>query len=175
VPSVVPGDSIRFELAALPDTEPASPPSEVPSDVVDAVRRAIAAIESASQPVPVIKVDRSAAPVPRTLDEALASLEKSAPVAAPVDRGAPGGQSPTARPDPFAMPPSLASAASPATPAVTGDLPVVAPGPVAAPIVPTLPSAGHDGPVGGDADGSGGDDDRKGALRRLIGGLRRKS
>jgi hypothetical protein len=170
---------IRFEFAPIDQGTPAeSAPADVPSDVVDAVRRAIAAIEMASQPVPVIKVEpRPAAPVPFSWDrvdpdsadersEAAEDRSSDEGTDATADDGhfevSYGTPRTDARPDdPFARPPALSTAA----PAVD----------VTPAIVPTLPSAGGGAGIGTGDDEDGGDDDRKGALRRLIGGLRRKS
>ena len=167
--------SLAFTMPPLElSDEPELADAEVPDEVAEAVRRAIAAIESASVMAPEV------APHPESFLQLgeIADVEiADEPATADVIEHAPMVQAPTGTPVGLGgfAPPTMAMRAevlygqmSDDGSAVDADVTVEgsSPGSGVASVVFV------DDPA--EEDGSGGGDDRSSALRRLIGGLRRK-
>ncbi len=156
--------------------EPEAADAEVPDDVADAVRRAIAAIESAgvapAHTEASVATDMVSAPtevtsqLPQMTDD-VAPVAEAAPVVEAVQPAGFGA---------FA-PPTMATRAEVLYGQMTDDGEIIEE-PAVAPSLPGSSAAGGvasvvfvDDPA---EDSSGGDNDRSSALRRLIGSLRRK-
>ncbi len=157
-----------FEFTMPPlqlSDEPELADAEVPDDVADAVRRAIAAIESASVPAQAAVA---------------ADVTTQLPEITPVETGelvedpAPMAEAPASASGGFA-PPTMAMRAEVLYGLTDED---TANAEAMSPLGESAPSAGVASVVFVDDDpaddGSGGGNDRSSALRRLIGGLRRK-
>jgi hypothetical protein len=185
-PEFIQADDGHLEFTMPPLTlsdEPEAADAEVPDDVADAVRRAIAAIESASVVAPIDEpapIDEfvpmgDAAPV------GTAALEPTGQVAVtptdtPADQ-APGTSTPSA---PAALgafaPPTMATRAEVLYGMVEDDS-VAVEADVAVPTLSESPAGGVASVVFVDDpedESSGGGNERSSALRRLIGSLRRK-
>jgi hypothetical protein len=154
----------RLEFTMPPlmlSDEPELADGGVPDDVADAVRRAIAAIESVSGPAPGVVPDESTADVFETGDTAVENLAASGAATVRAPGAAVGG---------FA-PPTMATRAE-VLYGLTEDGTAVAGSAPAG----SSPAGGVGSALVEDqaAEGAAGGNERSSALRRLIGSLRRK-
>lgn len=174
-PVVTQADDGNLEFSMPPlelSDEPELADAEVPDDVADAVRRAIAAIESASVAAPAVAA--VAAPEVTTQVPEIADVDIDAVVDELIDDASLVTQSPAAVLGGFA-PPTMAMRAEVLYGLSDDENDVAAD---AAPVLgEALPTGGVASVVFVDDpadDGSGGGNERSSALRRLIGSLRRK-
>ena len=166
---------IQFSMPPLTlDDEPEAADADVPDDVADAVRRAIAAIETASVPgaddttkLPVVAdVDRDDHEPPT--DDGIDVGGTSPATGAPAPTGAFGGLAP----------PTMATRAEVLYGQMADDGSTVDTATSAPTLAERTPGAASvvfvDDPVDEDESDAGGGNERSSALRRLIGSLRRK-